>query len=343
MKNIKLTELRVSGGCQAKIDSKKISSILKNVPTVTNEKLLVGYGDSDDAGIFCLNNDLALVQTIDFFPPIVDDPYLFGQIAAANALSDVYAMGGVPITAMNIVCFPDDLDPKILTEILCGGASKVKESGAVICGGHSIKDKEPKYGLSVTGIVDPKKIFVNNALNKGDHLLLLKPLGTGMIVSSFLENKCSASIFQEAVDSMCLLNKKAMEVLTQFSTKCVTDVTGFGLLGHLSEILEASRLSAVIHMNDIPLFKGLYELLETIEFSCAVGKNKANNQDHVFFANQKNILNDILYEPQTSGGFLVALPPQEAKAALSQLKDFYPYSSIIGEVVELSDKLIKVE
>ncbi len=345
MSEIKLTDLRTCGGCQAKIDSATLSSVLCQIPVVSDDNLLVGYSHSDDAGIYKINDTTALVQTMDFFPPPVDDPYLFGQIAAANALSDVYAMGGYPITAMNIVCFPEVLDSDMLVKILQGGASKVQEAGAVICGGHSIKDKEPKYGLSVTGLVDPNNTFVNDQLQAGDKLILTKPLGPALMTQAYLVGACDEGAFKQATDTMIQLNKAAAETLKKHNIKCCTDVTGFGLMGHLREMLTASKLSSKINFNSVPFLPNVLELMGDSRFASSQKRANINRGDLNLYQYSEGCTEDNalwLSDPQTSGGLLVAVHPDKADEVLKELQAHYPMSSIIGEAIPQTDKLVHI-
>ena len=345
MKNVKLTDLRTCGGCQAKIDSVTLSDVLSQIPVVMNENLLVGYSHSDDAGIYKINDTTALVQTMDFFPPPVDDPYLFGQIAAANALSDVYAMGGTPITAMNIVCFPDALDSDILVKILQGGASKVQEAGAVICGGHSIKDKEPKYGLSITGLINPEQIFVNDQLQIGDKLILTKPLGPALITQAYIQNSCDEELFKQATDIMIQLNKQGAEILKKHKIKCCTDITGFGLMGHLKEMLTASKLSASINFNKVPFLPKVLELMKSTQFASSQKRANINrgSLESYQFSNECTEDHSLwLSDPQTSGGLLIAVAPEKVDQVYKELVEYYPMSSIIGEITSSTDKLIQL-
>ena len=237
---IHLTQFAKHGGCAAKIGPDTLSRILGRLPKFSDPDLLVGFETSDDAAVYKITDDVAAIQTLDFFTPVVDDPYTFGQVAATNALSDVYAMGGEPKIALNIVCFPEDLDPDILGEILRGGAEKVREAGAVLVGGHSIQDDVPKYGLSVTGLVHPDRIYKNFGCRKGDVLILTKQLGSGVVNTAVKAQMASKEAEQEAIRVMTTLNKKAKETAENFTIHACTDVTGFGLLGHCGEMAAAS-------------------------------------------------------------------------------------------------------
>lgn len=243
---VKLTEFSKSAGCAAKIGPGVLAEVVGRLPSAVDENLMVGVETADDAAVYRVSDEVALIQTVDFFPPMVDDPYTFGQIAAANALSDVYAMGGEPRLALNVVAFPNCLGAEVLGEILAGGASKVQEAGAVLAGGHSINDEEPKYGLCVSGFVHPDRIWKNGGAQAGDVLLLTKPLGVGLINTAVKAGMASAEAEKRAVESMSCLNKIAMEVLREAEIHSCTDVTGFGLTGHALETARASKASLVI-------------------------------------------------------------------------------------------------
>ncbi len=307
--------------------------------------MLVGLETSDDAGVYRLNDEMALVQTVDFFTPIVDDPFTFGQVAAANALSDVYAMGGTPLTAMNLVAFPiQTLSSSILKEILRGGLSKIDEAGVALVGGHTIEDQEIKYGLSVTGIVHPDKILSNAKALAGDKLVLTKPLGTGIISTALKAGMASEKAVKEMVESMIALNQKPSERMKTFGAHACTDITGFGLIGHALEMVTASRIGMVIQSKEIPLLSGVMEYagLGLIPggahsnrrfYSCRVEVNSSVS----------NLLMDILYDPQTSGGLLISLPPDQAEALVEALKkEDGVHSSIIGEVVSEPEGKIRI-
>jgi len=307
--------------------------------------VLVGLETSDDAGVYRLNDEMALVQTVDFFTPIVDDPFTFGQVAAANALSDVYAMGGTPLTAMNLVAFPiQTLSSSILKEILRGGLSKIDEAGVALVGGHTIEDQEIKYGLSVTGIVHPDKILSNAKAVVGDKLVLTKPLGTGIISTALKAGMASEKAVKEMVESMIALNQKASERMKTFGAHACTDITGFGFIGHALEMVMASRIGMVIDSKKIPLLSGVMEYagLGLIPggahsncrfYSCRVEVDSGVS----------NLLMDILYDPQTSGGLLISLPPDQAEALVETLKkEGEVNSSIIGEVVSEPEGKIRI-
>ncbi len=301
---------------------------------------------SDDAGVFQISEETALVQTVDYITPIVDDPYLFGQIAAANSLSDIYAMGGKPITAMNLVGFPRlTLDLSILTEILRGGLEKIHEAGAVLLGGHTVDDPELKYGLSVTGTVHPQKIRTNSGAQAGDVLVLTKPLGTGIISTAGKADLADPGILQKAVHSMLRLNNTAAEVMDGFPVHACTDITGFGLIGHASEVAKGSGVSMRLFYSRIPLFDGTKEYAAQ---GLVPGGGYCNQG---FWEGQTSISSNIpeaerilLFDPQTSGGLLIALPESEGEALLKKLQEKgIREASLIGEVIPGEKRLIVVE
>jgi selenide, water dikinase len=310
----------------------------------TVPELLVGRETSDDAGVYQLTDSIALIQTIDYFTPVVDDPYMFGQIAAANALSDVYAMGGTPKTALNMVGYPiKKLGGDMLAEILRGGSDKIKESGAVLIGGHSIDDQEPKYGLSVTGIVHPKKFWKNVGARSGQVLVLTKPIGVGIQTTGIKRGAVTPEQEKVVTELMAMLNKKAAEVLSDFSPSAVTDVTGFGLLGHGREMASGSHVSLVIHLHKVPILDGTLQLAKD---GVVPGGTKANHNwldkdiDYQDITPEEQL---ILCDAITSGGLLIALDPSEAERYIHALKAAGQDSWMIGEVVEKQDKLITVK
>jgi selenide,water dikinase len=310
---------------------------LKDLPLRKDPKVLVGLETSDDAGVYQLNDDIALIQTADFFTPIVDDPYTFGQIAVANALSDVYAMGGKPLTALNLVAFPiKDLSPSVLKEILRGGLSKMEEAEVALVGGHTVEDPEIKYGLAVTGVVHPKRIFTNAGAKPGDQLVLTKPLGTGIIATALKGGMASKESVTKMVESMVALNRKASEGMQAFAPHACTDITGFSFIGHTLEMAMASQVGMIIHSQNIPL---LPEAMEYARLGLLTGGGHSNRQ---FFScrveadpNLSPLLMDILYDPQTSGGLLISLPSDQAQNLVATLnKETQMDAWIVGQVVE---------
>lgn len=277
--------------------------------------MLVGTETHDDAGVFQLSEEIALVQTVDFFPPLVDDPFLYGQIAAANALSDVYAMGGEPVTAMNLVGYPDDQDPKLtwLGKILEGGAERCQVAGAAIVGGHTVRDKEIKFGLSVTGIVHPKKVLTNAGARPGDCLVLTKPLGTGFITTASKLRKCPEEIFQAACASMMQLNQAGARALAEFTPHGMTDITGFGLAGHLLEMALGCGHTLCISLSKLPRFKNVEALIEKKFFTRASKTNREYAQPHWQIIGSPSPLDvELAVDAQTSGGLVVSLPKDQA-------------------------------
>lgn len=342
---VKLTEFSKSAGCAAKIGPGVLAEVVGRLPSAVDENLMVGVETADDAAVYRVSDEVALIQTVDFFPPMVDDPYTFGQIAAANALSDVYAMGGEPRLALNVVAFPNCLGAEVLGEILAGGASKVQEAGAVLAGGHSINDEEPKYGLCVSGFVHPDRIWKNGGAQAGDVLLLTKPLGVGLINTAVKAGMASAEAEKKAVESMSCLNKMAMEVLREAEVHSCTDVTGFGLTGHALETARASKASLVIETKKL-------EVLPDALFYASMGlvpegtyRNKEFNKKDVRIEEQVDeALEDLVFDPQTSGGLLVSLPGRDAEMVLRKLEQAgYPLKAgIVGFVTDLQDKYLLI-
>ncbi len=316
-----------------------------NLPKFHDENLLVGVETSDDAAIYKVNNDLALIQTLDFFTPVVDDPYLFGQIAAANSLSDVYAMGGEPKTALNIVGFPNCLDPEILGRILEGGASKVLESGAILAGGHSIQDDEPKYGLSVTGFVNPNKIFKNYGSQPGDVIIITKQVGSGLINTAIKAEMAEKSQIDEVVTVMTSLNKKAKEVIENYPISACTDITGFGLAGHAMEMASSSNVTFEIDVNKVPYIDGALEMAKMGLVPAGTYNNKSYISGDVESSNIEECYLDVMYDPQTSGGLLITLPESEVENIMRDFenKNMDTKVAVIGRVLEKQEKSIVIK
>ena len=330
------------GGCTAKLGPAVLSRVLSRIPKVKDENLIIGYDSSDDAAVYKLTEDLAIVQTLDFFPPMVDDPYIFGQVAAANALSDVYAMGGEVKTALNIVCFPEGMDLNELGQILLGGSEKVREAGGVLVGGHSIADSDVKYGLSVTGVIHPERIFANNRCEAGDVLLLTKPLGTGIVCTADRLGAASEGAVDLAVKSMTTLNKYASEIIKKYRVHGCTDVTGFGFLVHLCEML-THRFSAHIDASAIPYIPECPEYVEEFYLTAAGQRNRNHVEKQVEFVNCSFAIEEILFDAQTSRGLLVSMPPEDGEAALKELKALGLPCNIVGYVTDREEKTIIVE
>lgn len=340
--DIKLTHMTKTAGWAAKIGPGTLAQVLGNLPKFHDENLLVGVETSDDAAIYKVNDELALIQTLDFFTPVVDDPYLFGQIAAANSLSDVYAMGGEPRTALNIVGFPSCLDPKILGRILEGGASKVLEAGAILAGGHSIQDDEPKYGLSVTGFVNPNKIFKNYGSQPGDVIIITKQVGSGLINTAIKAEMAEKSQIDEVVTVMTSLNKKAKEVIENYPISACTDITGFGLAGHAMEMAASSKVTFEIDVNKVPYIDGALEMAKMGLVPAGTYNNKDYISGDVESCNIEECYLDLMYDPQTSGGLLITLAESEVENIMKDFenKNMDTKVAVIGRVLEKQEKSI---
>ncbi len=294
----------------------------------------MGFETSDDAGVFKINDSVALIQTLDFLTPVTDSPYEFGQIAAANSLSDVYAMGGKPLTAMNIVCFPsEDLDENILSETLQGGIDKINEAGATLVGGHSVDDKEFKYGLSVTGLVHPEKFLVNKGAEKGDALILTKPVGTGILATAVKAGLADEKSTREMVETMSMLNRYAAEIMVDFRISACTDVTGFGLAGHLLEMAKGSKKNIVLFTEKVPVISSAKEFALMGMVPAGAYKNKKFCAPGVSVNPEiDKILLDLMFDPQTSGGLILSMRPGDASSCIDIMKDKGIRAEIIGEV-----------
>ncbi len=310
---------------------------------MNDDNLIVGIETSDDAAVYKLTDEIAAIQTLDFFTPVVDDPYTFGAIAAANSLSDVYAMGGKPTVALNIVCFPNCLNIDVLGEILKGGADKVLEAGAVVIGGHSVEDDEPKYGLSVMGIVHPEKILRNYGAKAGDILILTKSLGTGIINTAIKGELASKEIYNEAIKVMTTLNKYAGEIVVNYPVNACTDVTGFGIMGHGYEMASASNVTFKLYKDNIPVISGVKEFAEMGLVPAGAYNNKIYLEGKYEIKDTPEWLQDVLFDPQTSGGLLISIPKAEGLDLMEKLDKLELASAIIGEVVEKLDKCIIVQ
>jgi len=296
--------------------------------------LIVGFEHADDAGVFRLNPDTALIQTLDFFTPILDSPFEFGRIAASNALSDVYAMGGRPITAMNIVCFPaDDLPISVLQEILAGGLEKINEAGAVLAGGHSIDDNELKYGLSVTGLVHPEKVLTNCKAQIGDQLILTKPIGTGIIATAIKGKLAGEKAIQAMINVSTTLNKKAAETMLRFSPNACTDVTGFGLAGHLLEIAKGSRKSVLLDTSAVPVIPQVEKYAQMGLIPAGTYKTRTFCEKNMSIDSSVNpVLVDIIFDPQTSGGLLISISDKNTERCIDAMRQEGVYAKVIGKV-----------
>lgn len=334
MKQFDLLTTIEYGGCSAKLPAKELDKALAGLPKTTHPDLLVDTETHDDAGVFKINEEIALIQTTDFFPPVCSDPYEFGQIAAANALSDVYAMGGEVLTALNLVCFPANIPLEVLKEILRGGIDKVKESGGVIAGGHTIVDDTPKYGLAVTGKVHPDKIITNAAAQPGDVLILTKPIGAGTIMAGHRIGEVDEKRYQVVLESMKQLNKNGAELMQQFGVKCATDITGFGLAGHALKMAMGSNVTIEIETKKVPLFEGAYDLIELGCIPGACFRNLEYVEDHCVFDQSLDYnLKMLMFDAQTSGGLLICCPEERAMEMIHKLKQAgYNKSAVIGAV-----------
>ena len=332
MDEIKLTKLASCAGCGAKVGGGVLAELLDDIKIHHDPNLLVGFDKSDDASVYCINDDLALVQTVDFFPPIADDPYLFGQIAATNALSDVYAMGGEPKTALNIMCVPENMPKETVHEILRGGYDKVYEAGAVITGGHSIYDDEPKYGLAVTGFVDPEKMLTNSAAKPGDVLILTKPIGIGILTSAMKADLCEEKTKSYAYTLMSTLNKAARDVMVNYRVHSCTDVTGFGLLGHSYEMAQGSDVEVTLNTQAIDLLPEALSFARMGVLPAGMYRNRKYTESAVDSGEVELAVQDMLYDPQTSGGLLISVDPNDAEALFAALQGKVPSAQKIGTV-----------
>ena len=316
-----------------------LAHVLRHIPRYDDPRLLIGEDVADDAAVYQVRDDLALVQTVDFFTPIVDDPYTFGQIAAANSLSDVYAVGGDPLTALNIVAFPvKTLDADILSDILRGGADKAHEAGVTVVGGHTVEDEEPKYGLAVTGTVDPRRMITARAARPGDMLVLTKPLGTGVIATATKAQAATEEHVAQAVRWMTTLNRGASEAMLQVGARAATDITGYGLLGHLADFCRASRLGASIQASAVPLLPGALEYARQGYVPGGTGTNLTHVQDDLEVDRAIDDLTmRLLADPQTSGGLLVALERQHV-ATFQEIIGPHGLASVIGSFHEQTER-----
>ena len=337
-----LKKLAGCGGCAAKLPPGRLREALTAIPKFSDKNLLVGFDTSDDGAVYRLTDELAIIQTLDFFPPMVSDPYLFGKIAAANALSDVYAMGGEVKIALNIVCFPEKEDAAVLGEILRGGAEKVLEAGGVLCGGHSIHDERIKYGLSVTGTVHPGRIYRNNSCRVGDRIILTKPLGTGIITSACSVFGEDGEAFAAAVKSMETLNKYAAEAARGFDVSACTDVTGFGFLGHLNE-MAGPRYTIAVDAESVPRIPKAYDYAREFIITAGGQKNRKSLAGSVSLRIGGDPLEEILFDPQTSGGLLISLPAEESAALMEKMRENDVEAAVVAAVVPREGANIIVE
>ena len=332
--DIKLTKLAKCAGCGAKVGAGVLAQLLTDIKVHSDDNLLVGFDKSDDASVYKISDELALVQTVDFFPPIADDPYTFGAIAATNALSDVYAMGGEPKLALNIMAVPEKMPKEAVHELLRGGYDKVYEAGALITGGHSILDDEPKYGLAVTGFVHPDRLLKNCGAEPGDVLFLTKPLGIGIITTAAKVDMVSPETYQRAIELMTTLNKEARDVIVKYRVHACTDITGFGLMGHCCEMAQGSNAELHIDVDGIDLIPEALQLATIGIIPEGAYRNRAFAEEQVDDGEVLLAKQDMLYDPQTSGGLLVAVHPDDAEEMYEELRKAVPSAQKIGSVKE---------
>ena len=341
---VKLTKLASCAGCGAKVGAGTLVKMLEGFQTHTDPRLIVGYDKSDDASVYVVSDDTAIVQTTDFFPPIVDDPFLYGQIAATNALSDVYAMGGEPKLALNIMCLADSMDDKTVREILRGGYDKAYEAGAIITGGHTIHGAEPIYGLAVTGFVHPKKVLTNSGAKPGDVLILTKPLGIGIITTAAKADLVKPQTMDGIYRQMATLNKTARDIMLRFEVHSCTDVTGFSLMGHSFEMAQGSGVSLHIDSLSVPFHMEALEFADMGFIPAGAYRNRTFAENGVL---KKCVipraLEDIFYDPQTSGGLLIAVAEKDAESCLRALQSELPNVAQIGYVTQLHENYLILE
>lgn len=334
--SIRLTQAVKGAGCAAKLAPGVLDKALCGLDLPVDPNLLVGLERADDAGVYRVSDELALVQTVDFFPPMVDDPFCFGQIAAANALSDIYAMGGVPKTAMNIVAFPaKTMDISILRTIIEGGLDKMREAGVVLVGGHTVEDSELKYGLSVTGYIHPDRILTKRNMQSGDRLILTKPLGTGIIATAIKAGLADQKLTDKVTQAMATLNRDAALTMEKFNVHACTDITGFGFLGHLAEMVVDSGHGMRINASDVPMYPEALEWAAMGLIPAGAYNNRNFRGAYVdFAASVPQRVQDLLFDPQTSGGLLIAVADGEAERLVAALKaQGIDCAAIVGEVV----------
>lgn len=336
--NVKLTKLASCAGCGAKVGAGTLSRMLEGFQTHFDERLLVGYDKSDDASVFKLDEEIALVQTLDFFPPIVDDPFLFGQIAATNALSDVYAMGGEPRLALNILCLKDSMDSETVQEILRGGYAKAYEANTIITGGHTIHGAEPLYGLSVSGFVHPQKVLTNSGAKPGDVLILTKPLGIGILTTAAKADLVEDTILNRIYTQMTVLNKTAAHIMRKYDVHSCTDVTGFSLMGHSFEMAQGSECTIHLDVTSIPYHPEAYEFAEMGFIPAGAYRNRQFAEKGVYAPESiSRAMQDILYDPQTSGGLLIAVSEKDAAKLHHELTESGVAASIVGHITKTQD------
>ena len=342
--DIKMTKLASCAGCGAKVGAGVLVKLLNNLPVHSDPRLIVGYDKSDDASVYVINEETAIVQTIDFFPPIVDDPWLFGQIAACNALSDVYAMGGEPKLAMNVMTISKEMTKEAVHEVLRGGYEKTYEAGTIITGGHTIEDIEPKYGLSVTGFIHPKKVLSNSNAKEGDVLILTKPLGVGILTTAAKADMVSKELLDCLYKQMAFLNKTARDIMVKYEVHSCTDVTGFSLMGHGYEMAGGSNVSVHLKVDDILYHKEAYEMADMGFVPAGAYRNRDYAEAHVTCRRQfTRPMLDILYDPQTSGGLLISVAEKDAGRLLDELCGSMDGVSVAGYVTALQESELILE
>ena len=341
---VKLTKLANCAGCGAKMGAGTLARMLEGFKSHCDPRLIVGYDKSDDASVYALDENTALIQTTDFFPPIVDDPYLYGKIAATNAMSDVYALGGEPKLALNILCAAEGMADETIREILRGGYDAAYDAGAIITGGHTIRGAEPIYGLAVSGFVHPQKVLTNSNARPGDMLILTKPLGVGIITTGAKADMVERSVLDRIYRQMATLNKAARDIMVKYPVHSCTDVTGFALLGHSYEMTQGSGCTIHIQTDRVPYHPEALELAAMGLVPAGAYRNREFAQAGVAVRGKLSLaMEDILYDPQTSGGLLFALPGEEAEACLVRLRESVPDAAIIGYVTEKEESYIVLE
>lgn len=329
----KLTANVKAGGCAAKISSSELKQVLSSIPRQQCPELLTSLDNFEDAAVYKITEDIAIIETVDFFPPVVDDPFLFGRIAAVNALSDVYAMGGKPLIALNILCFPTcDYPLEVVGEILAGGQAACADAGVTIAGGHSIQGPEPVYGLAVTGTVNPREVLTNGGAKESDVLLLTKPLGTGVMLLGLKAESVSEEEKNDLLASLTMLNKNALEIAKKYKLNAATDITGFGMIGHTREMAVASGLAAYLYIDELPFFQPCIKLASQGFVPAGAYANRNTFAQYVVNLDQIDIaLQDLLFDPQTSGGLLFSLQEKHASKLLGELRANGIQASIVGE------------
>ena len=341
---MKLTKLANCAGCGAKLGAGTLAKMLEGFQTDADPRLIVGYDKSDDASVYVLDENTALIQTTDFFPPIVDDPFLYGRIAAVNAMSDVYAMGGEPKLALNILCAAEGMPEEAIREILRGGYDAAYEAGAIITGGQTIRGAEPIYGLAVSGFVHPKKVLTNSNAQPGDVLILTKPLGIGILTTAAKADMVDASVLNRIYAQMATLNKTARDVMVNYPVHSCTDITGFSLLGHGYEMAQGSNCTLHITVDTVPYHADALEFASMGLVPAGAYRNRQYAGPGVKLRREVSLaMQDILYDPQTSGGLLFALPEKDAEDCLRKLRDHIPQAAIVGYVTEKEDAFLCLE